>query len=190
MFTRNTVRVLLTLVLAAAFTVGAGAAAHADNTVPSPGDWVEIFPPYFNTSASKCLDNSNGSNSVNNPIQVFHCHGYASNGNPQRWQLFNRGDAGNPYYEIRNVGSNMCLAAVSSGAVVQQPCNEFFNGLWFVNPTANVGPYFGLQNLGFPGQCMATLNSSGSDKTRVVIANCNYDNQNDITWIRQVWSFA
>jgi hypothetical protein len=28
-------------------------------------------------------------NGVDNPPQVFHCHGYASNGAPQRWQLFN-----------------------------------------------------------------------------------------------------
>jgi hypothetical protein len=190
MFTRTSMRVLLTLVLAAAFTVGAGAAAHADNTVPAPDTWVEIYPPYFNTSASKCLDNSNGYRSINNPIQVFSCHGYASNGNPQRWQLFNRGLANDPVYEIRNVGSNLCLAAISSGAVVQQPCNEHFGGLWWLNPTQNVGPHFALQNVGFYGQCMATANSSGSDRTRVVIASCNYNNQYDINWVRQVWSFA
>jgi hypothetical protein len=48
----------------------------------------------------------------------------------------------------------------------------------------------GPQNIGFPGQCMATASSSGSDRTRVVIASCNSNNQNDIAWIRQVWSFA
>lgn len=186
---RRSMRVLATLVMTAGFVGGLAQVAHADNTVPPPDAWVEIYPPFFNPGAPKCLDNTGGSNSVNNAQQVFHCHGYASNGAPQRWQLFNRGDANNPYYEIRNVGSNLCLYAFGA-SVLQEPCNLQFAGEWFINPTPNVGPYFALQNLGYPGQCLATLNSSGSDHTRVVIAPCNYSNQNDPTWIREVWSFG
>lgn len=45
-------------------------------------------------------------------------------------------------------------------------------------------------NLGFFGGCLATSDSSGSDHARAVIGTCNYDNQSDPTWIRQVWSFG
>lgn len=188
---RGIVRALVALVLAVAVVGGTGTAALADNTVPPPGTWVEIWPPFFNQSAHKCLDNTNGSNNVDNPVQVYHCHGYDNKGAPQRWQLFNRSDdpANNPYYEIRNVGTNQCLYALNLG-VVQEPCNLQFRGLWRIIPTPNVGPYFALSNLGFFGGCMATSDSSGGDHARAIIATCNYDNQNDPTWTRQVWSFG
>jgi hypothetical protein len=184
--------VLVPFVLAAALVGGVGQAAHADNTVPPPTQWVEIFAPYFNLNAAKCLDNPGGSTSMDNPIQVFHCHGYASNGAPQRWQLFNRGDGDNPYYEIRNVASNLCLFARTDLSVVQEPCNEQFGGLWRVKPTANVGPNFALASLAFFDGCLATADSSGNDHTRVYMSVCNFDDQSDPnhTWIREVWSFA
>jgi hypothetical protein len=189
-FIRRLVHLIAPFVLIAILIGGFGEAAHADNTIPPSTQWAEIFPPFFNLNAPKCLDNVNGSNSVDNPQQVFHCHGYASNGAPQRWQLFNRGTGDNPYYEIRNVGSNQCLFARTNLRVVQEPCNEQFGGLWRVVPTPNVGPYFALSSLAFFGGCLATGDSSGNDHTSVFIASCNFDNQNDITWIRQVWSFG
>ncbi|MET7424589.1 RICIN domain-containing protein [Dactylosporangium sp. NPDC005555] len=190
MLFRNGLRALLTIMLAATFVGGASAVAHADNTVPDPDVWVEIYAPYYNATSDKCLDNKDGSSAPGNPVQMFGCHGYQPGGAMQRWQFWNRGTAADPTYEIRNTGSNLCLHASSFGPVVQQPCNAYPEGLWRVRPTQNVGPYFGLQSVRYPGQCMATRGSSGDDRVRVYTSTCNYDNQNDITWIRQVWSFA
>jgi hypothetical protein len=190
MFLRRSVRVLVALLLAGTAVGVTSPAAHADNTVPPPTVWVEIFAPYFNVNAAKCLDNPSGSTSVGTQMQVYHCHGYDSHGDPQRWQLFNRGTADNPYYEVRNVASNLCLFARTDLRVVQQPCNAEFGGLWRVEPNTKEGPNFSLSSLAFFGGCLATGDSSGNDHTRLYIDNCKIDDRSDTTWIRQVWSFA
>ncbi|HEX5303102.1 MAG TPA: hypothetical protein VFW50_39525 [Streptosporangiaceae bacterium] len=33
---------------------------------------------------SLCFDDTNGSTASGNPVQLYHCHGYASNGASQR----------------------------------------------------------------------------------------------------------
>jgi len=88
-----------------------------------------------------------------------------------------------------NLASNECLSHVA-GQVIQDVCLERSAELWVEHLTPNVGPYFALSSLDFAGDCLATFNSSGADSTDVVIANCNYDNQSDPTWIRQVWSLG
>ena len=189
MLFRKIMRVLLPFALAAAVIGTTATAADAANVPPTPPSWAEIFLPYFNAGQFKCLDDTNGSTSEGNPQQVYHCHGYASNGAPQRWEFFNQGDSTNPYYEIQNVASQKCLTA-DGYSIVQKTCNAQYPQLWFVQPTANVGAYFALQSLYYLGYCLATRDSSGKDNTGVTIATCNYDNQNDPTWIRQVWSIG
>jgi hypothetical protein len=191
---RRIVSALFTVLLASGLVVGFGQAAHADNN-PQPGSWYELYLPYFNPGAFKCLDVPNGSSANGLVLQVFHCHGYASNGAPQRWNLVSWGaipDA--PRFEIVNVGTGECLN-VTSGAtgtrVIQQAgCVTTESEVWVLHTTPNVGPYFALSNLAFPNECMAASNSSGGDHTPVEIADCNYFNQNDPTWIRQVWSLG
>src|SRR5205085_8772545 len=77
--------VLAAIGFAAGLTMAGTGTARADVIPPSPGDWAEIFDPYINTHGfSLCVDNPGGSSDIQK-IQLYHCHGYASNGGPQRW---------------------------------------------------------------------------------------------------------
>ena len=53
-------------------------------------------------------------------MQLYHCHGYASNGAPQRWVFIQPEDTngnpiydtnGSPVYEIYNLAADLCLTA-------------------------------------------------------------------------------
>ena len=72
---------LAALALAGGLTIGMTGTARA-NVVPQP-PWSEIFPTFTNQLA--CLDDPNGSATPNTHVQLWHCHGYATNGGPQRW---------------------------------------------------------------------------------------------------------
>jgi hypothetical protein len=69
--------------------VGQGAAvvtgaAHADPIVPTT--WAEIYDPYLNAAGNTlCVDDPSGSTAQFQKLQLWRCHGYASNGSPQRW---------------------------------------------------------------------------------------------------------
>jgi hypothetical protein len=187
---------LFAALLAGGLAIGIGQTAYADNN-PQLGRWYELYPPYFNPGAPKCLDVPSGKSDTGLVLQVFHCHGYDSNGAPQRWAFRRDGKdlAGNDKFEIMNLASRECLnVANSSGATgtlaVQDFCLQSDRGEWVLHPTPNVGPYFGLSNVKFPNQCLATSNSSGADHTRVEISDCGYTNQNDPNWIRGVWSLG
>lgn len=114
--------------------------AYADNN-PQSGVWAELYPPYFNSGASKCLDAPGGTTSTGTTLQVSHCHGYASNGPPQRWVPLNRcqDGAGNVRREFMNLASHECLnIANSTGAsgtrAVQDVCLGTDSGLWCCTP--------------------------------------------------------
>ena len=72
--------------LAVGLVTTTAATAHADVTV-DPNIYYEIFPRYFNPTKPKCLDVPSGSSSLGLRLQVFHCHGFASNGAPQLWKF-------------------------------------------------------------------------------------------------------
>jgi hypothetical protein len=183
---------LFAALLAGGLAIVVGQTAYADND-PQPGVAYELFVPYFNGGDDKCLDVPNGTSDIGAVLQVYHCHG----GGPQRWRLVPRSRDGdnNVIYEIVNQGNRECLNMQNgSGAtgtlVVQDICLTESPGLWTLHKTPNVGPYFAMSNVQFPDHCLATSNSSGNNRTRVEIADCNYLNQNDPTWIPQVWSLG
>ncbi|MDX6705794.1 MAG: hypothetical protein QOK16_3060 [Solirubrobacteraceae bacterium] len=183
---------LFAVLLAGGLAVAVGQTAYADND-PQPGVPYELFAPYFNPGDDKCLDVPNGTSQIGAVLQVYHCHG----GGPQRWQLIQRLDKmNNLRYEIMNEGSRACLNMQNrSGAtgtlVVQDLCITQPPGLWVLEKTPAVGPYFILRNVQFPNQCLSTSNSSGNNRTRVEIADCQPPpNQFDPGWIRQIWSLG
>jgi hypothetical protein len=183
---------LLAALLAGGLAIAVGQTAYADNN-PQPGVPYELFAPYFNPGDDKCLDVTNGTSNIGAVLQVYHCHG----GGAQRWQLIPRLDEmNNLRYEIMNEGSRACLNMQNrSGATgtlgVQDLCITRPPGLWVLEKTPAVGPYFILRNVQFPNQCLSTSNSSGNDRTRVEIADCGPPpNQIDPGWIRQIWSLG
>jgi hypothetical protein len=54
----------------------------------------------------------NGTSSIGTTIQLYHCHGYASNGAPQRWRFipFTTDADGETAYLIENMGNHLCLS--------------------------------------------------------------------------------
>ena len=194
---KRTIGILLAAIMGCLLVSGVAQPAYAQNN-PTAGNWYELFPPFFNSSAPKCLDVPNGSSTDGLVLAVFHCHGYDSNGTPQRWTFFNRGvDAQrNTLWELRNEASQRCLnianlTGANATQVVQLRCNSESRGLWVVHPTTNVTPFFGLSNVQFPNLCLATGNSSGSDHTGVEVTVCNFNDSSDTAaLVRQVWSLG
>jgi hypothetical protein len=72
--------------------------------IPPAGQWVEIFNPYLHAQGNTlCFDDPNGSTSDGTQAQLYRCHGYASNGAPQRWVFVQPDDIhGNPVTEGGN----------------------------------------------------------------------------------------
>jgi len=126
---------LATAALAAGLTMAGTGTAHAAVTPPAgPGTWAEIFAPEINSNGiTLCADNF-GSTAQGHNLQLWRCHGYASNGNPQRWQFSYQGQflgGPLPIYQIANVGSGLCIgldpSRVNAGTIpgsnlVQESC--------------------------------------------------------------------
>src|SRR5262249_24582682 len=96
-------------------------AALADPIPDNPNVWKEILPPYVLPTTPKCLDVPNGSTAVGIGLEIWHCHGYASNGGPQRFEFFS---LGNNTYWIVNTNSGLCVSAPQQGVrVIQAICS-------------------------------------------------------------------
>ena len=128
---------LATAALAAGLTMAGTGTAHAAVTPPAgPGTWAEIFAPEINSNGiTLCADNF-GSTAQGHNLQLWRCHGYASDGTPQRWNFSlaqqNRKD-GTLFYQIENVGSGLCIgldpnkvniswSAIAGSNLVQESC--------------------------------------------------------------------
>src|SRR5215467_9336655 len=104
---------LPTVALAAGLTMAGTGTAHAAVIPPwGAGTWAEIFAPEINSNGiTLCADNF-GSTAPGHNLQLWSCHGYASNGNPQRWNFTPVGVTpydGSLIFEIKNVGSGLCI---------------------------------------------------------------------------------
>jgi len=117
--------------------------------IPTPGQWAEIFNPYLHAQGNTlCFDDPNGSTSFGTQVQLYRCHGYASNGAPQRWVFVQAEDSngnpvhegGNNVYELYNLAAGRCLAV--TGTSVGQPLimgscitSSTSVALWELRPT-------------------------------------------------------
>jgi hypothetical protein len=152
---------------ASSLAVGMGS-AQAEVT-PVPGQWYEL---YTLASQTVCLDVKDGSTSAGAGIQMYHCHGYADNGNPQRWVFVHVSDGS---YQIENVGSHMCLTPSAARFIEQFPCDTARGQEWrmFSDPGA---PNFHLQNIDatdFPNSCMIAPVIGTHLSTSVRLGSCD-----------------
>jgi hypothetical protein len=171
-------RTLVVAMLAVGFSAAMGSAAQAV-VAPDPGTYYELFLP--GVSSSECLDVPSGSTGVV-AIQMFHCHGYASNGAPQLWNVFYVGNdgAGRPMYEIFNKAGKGCIQPRSTAfgsRIFQGICNGDPQQEW-----ALVSPFdpnrFMLVNE-WTGQCLTT-NGSTANNTAVIQRTCDFDFYNSL----------
>ena len=185
---RKLAGVLAAIGLAAGLTMAGTGTARADVIPPSPGDWAEIFDPYINTHGfSLCVDNPGGSSDIQK-IQLYHCHGYASNGGPQRWfftpvSQYNK-QTGTIFtvYQIRNQSSNKCIGFPETFPTAVDVIQESCSGLdvqWALEPVdpSSANPDFQLETLEprftYVGHwCMSASNFTGNSPTRLVAEPC------------------
>ena len=126
---------LAAVALAAGLTMAGTGTARAA-VVPPANTWAEIFAPEINANGiTLCADNF-GSTAQFQNLQLWRCHGYASNGTPQRWQFSYLGQylgGSIPMYRIANVGSGLCIgldpnkvniswSAIAGSNLVQESC--------------------------------------------------------------------
>ena len=129
--------------------VAPGTASAAD-AIPVPTGFVEIeaLTPAPDGHAL-CLDNENGSTKVGNFQQVFHCHGTAPNGAPQRWEFMLEPDHN---YVIEN-SDGLCLAPDPNTGVramslmEQQTCGFSLGQQWTTRDSALGGRATELENV-------------------------------------------
>jgi Ricin-type beta-trefoil lectin domain-like len=143
--------------------------------------YYEIYLPYVSPSTPKCLDVPGGTTAPGAGLQIYHCHGYASNGAPQLFELISKTVDGATVYKIVNNASGECVApgttdpsnAIDS-RVKQFDCtsSNFFE--WYVAPDpANPGYDFKLRSWYYSDLCMGVFNTSAGDQAPVVLEPCN-----------------
>jgi hypothetical protein len=177
--------------LALGLTLGATGTARADVTPPTYG-WSEIFNPYLTAQhITLCLDDPEGSRAANTLLQLYHCHGYASNGAPQRWTFLPTFDSktgdpltgsGHILYKVVNTVTGLCLGApnITAGTITRLvDCNSGPGNWWVLisSPASPTGPDFQLQ-LWNPWiapslDCAAASNFTDNNGTRLVIEPCS-----------------
>lgn len=173
----------LTAVLLGA-VAGAGPASAAAPaftvSVPPAGQWSEIFPPFISPRTPICLDEPGGSAQQHLQVQLYHCHGYANNGGPQRWFWQPQPALGSNVYRILSAANHsnpyLCLGVFfgnpgPGSAVLQESCSTSQGLDWVLVPSANA-PHVQLQLLSVPGLCMAAANTSGANSTKIVVRTC------------------
>jgi hypothetical protein len=173
--TRKIAGIAAALALAGGITIGTTGTARADAIPGQP--WTEVVPAFTNNTAA-CLDDPSGSATPGTLVQLWHCHGYGSDGGPQRWIFVSWGTSspGNALYSIRS--HNLCYGPVNT--TVFSPgtrmwlatCNFIGGPIWTLHSrNAYSGdPVFTLEDAGW---CMALPDFSGGNGEPVIIEPCN-----------------
>ena len=190
---------LAALGLAAGLSLAWAGSAGAD-AIPPNGQWAEIYNPYLHAqNITLCVDDPGGSMYVGTQLDLWRCHGYASNGGMQRWvfaQVVD--DRGNPYldngsavYVIYNPIVALCLTATSQlppAPLTLGPCDAN-GGTWWELPTPNAPATTDFQIFPWPktstyNTCVSASNFTDSNGTRLVMEHCD---RNDTS---QLWNLG
>jgi len=150
---------LAAVAMAAGLTMAGTGIARADVIPPTVG-WAEIFAPEINSNGiTLCADNRSSLAQGNNLV-LWRCHGYASNGAPQRWEFEfqdTRDSAGVLEFKIASVDSGLCIGldpnkvaagTISGSNLLQVSCISPFTTWGLVPATLSPDPnhQFILQN--------------------------------------------
>jgi hypothetical protein len=171
--------------LAAGLSLAAPGTAHATD-VPPPGQWVEVFNPYLHAQNNTlCFDDPNGSTANDTQAQLFRCHGYASNGLPQRWVFIKALDSngnlvtegGNQVYMLFSQAAGKCLAVEATfvGAPLFLTSCITSNdsiALWELRPTTPGSRDFQLALWLFDDWCIGANDFRDNSPTRLLLFGC------------------
>ncbi len=180
---RSLARLLTAGAVALTLILATPVAALALPTPPAAPNWNELFNPDLGVAQDGfpvCLDVPNGSTSSGTQIQMYHCHGYASNGAPQRWTFLHVQDN---VYEIDNYwGSGKCLTPNPAGdpanfdvPIMQEPCGISASQEWTMLPVSNAPDYFYLQNYLYPSRCLYASGGPHRNNALVALATCEFE---------------
>lgn len=186
--------------------IGSAGTARADVIPPPAPTWSEIFNPFLNgQNITLCADDPNGSTAEGQWLDLWRCHGYASNGAMQRWYflpVYVQDASGNwvPFtedgssvYEILNLASGKCLDREDGSLgnpVTLRTCDNNNTELWWeMLPTPLSSTAFELSTWPrddprFTPQCMSASNFTDRNATGLVKELCSpYDTS-------QLWSLG
>jgi hypothetical protein len=165
--------------LTAGLSVTISGTAHAA-AIPA-STWNEIFSPFDNrNSNTMCVDVPNGLDVWGLYLQLWHCHGYASNGGPQRWQFHPQNEG----YLIANADDGLCLAPSSNERIIQNICTPAMQ--WDISSDQNsTNPLFGLRLHG-TNLCLSAKDFSDNNGEQLIAATCT-TTTNDL---RQTWELG
>jgi hypothetical protein len=164
--------------LAVALSAGFAGGAQAGIVVPDP-TWNEIWSPSLTgQSNTMCLDVPSGSRTPLLRLQLFHCHGYGSDGGPQRWQFVRDGATsinGVQAYQLRNTANGLCVSFDPVTDYITQTSCDFSGGweLWSEN-LWSADQHFALARYPSAGapMCIGAANASDSNHTPLTLTPC------------------
>jgi hypothetical protein len=165
--------------LAGGLTVAMTGSARAE-VIPPTDTWAEIYTPYTNAHPV-CLDDPNGTSAVGTPLQVFHCHGYGSDGAPQRWDFNPLAFYGQSVYNIFKAGRCISVDSPTSplgGARVRLETCGILGEPWHLislGADSVAYPDFELE-FSHSGYCMTLPDWSGRNGEPVVLEPCDPGN--------------
>ena len=186
--------------------IGFAGTARADVIPPPAPTWSEIYNPFLHDqNITLCADDPSGSTANGQWMQLWRCHGYASNGAPQRWYFLPSyvqdgsgnwvplTEDGNQVYEILNLASGECLDREDGSLgnpVTLRTCDNNDSELrWELLPTPLSSTAFELSTWPrddprFTPQCVSASNFTDRNGTGLVKELCEpYDTS-------QLWSLG
>ena len=119
-------------------------------------------------------------------VQLYRCHGYASNGAPQRWVFVQAEDrngnpvteGGNNVYELYNLAAGRCLAVTATR--VAQPLiltscvtTSTSVALWELRPTTPASHDFQLALWLYDDWCIGANDFNDNSPTRLLLFGCS-----------------
>ena len=162
--------------LAAGLDRGLTGTAHASGPTRPGKPWNEIFLPFGHGKGNTlCAGGPGGTTAPGAQLRLYHCHGYASDGAPQRWQFL-----GGRFSEVSNPGSGLCIgfpgggAPVSGADLVQERCDQAPAWKLVRQGRDRTDPLVVLETSGpgGPTLCMTAGNLSDDNQTPLVAAPC------------------
>lgn len=190
---------------AAGVMIGSAGTARADVTPPPAGVWAEIYNPFLHDqNITLCADDPNGSTADGQWLDLWRCHGYASNGTGQRWYFFpvyNQDASGNyvpvtedgyPVYQIFNVAAAKCLYREDfalGNPVTLRSCDNTQGSRWELRPTPLSSTAFELatypqDDASSAPECLSASNFTDRNGTGLVKELCSYYDTS------QLWSLG
>ena len=162
--------------LAAGLGVSLTGTAHASDPSRPGKTWNEIFLPFGHGKGNTmCVDVAGGTTAPGTQLQLYHCHGYASDGAPQRWHFLG---GGSPRCRTRTAACASASRQAAPPSTAPAWCRRDATMVPAWQPVRQsrdgADPHFVLETSGpgGPALCLTAGNLSDNNQTPLVAAAC------------------